>query len=104
PGALICPSSNFTPDTYTGNQSVGQAPGLQCNFSTTNNLAYSIEAAYGSTAAGSAVDQGFKWIPAAWTANMAMAADMNPGTSSSGSQSLTAGTNVMSVRTSSSSK
>jgi len=104
PGALICPSSNFTPDTYTGNQAVGQAPGLQCNFSTTNNLAYSIESAYGSTVAGAAVDQGFKWIPAAWTANMAMAADMNPGTSSAGSQSLISGLNVMSVRTSSATK
>ena len=104
PGALICPSSNFTPDTYTANQAIGQAPGLQCNFSTTNNLAYSIETAYGDANAGKAVDQGFKWIPAAWTANMAMAADMNPGTSSAGSQSLSSGLMVMSVRTSSSSK
>ena len=104
PGALICPSSNFTPDTYTANQAVGQAPGLQSNFSTTNTLAYSIEAAYGSTTAGSAVDQGFKWIPAAWTANMALAADINPGTSANGSQSISGAASVLNVRTSSSTK
>ena len=104
PGALICPSSNFSPDTYTARPTIGAAAGLQSNFSTTNNLAYSIEAAYGSTVAGAAVDQGFKWIPAAWTASMAMAADMNPGTSTAGTQSLVAGDNVMSVRTSSSTK
>ena len=94
---FTCPSANFEADQYK----VGtiHTPQAQGNFSATNNLAYSMEPAYGSTATGQAVDQGFKWTVAAWTADMALAADMNPGTVSTNGSAT-----IMTVRSTSSSK
>ena len=95
---FTCPSANFEADQYkVGAIHTAQAQG---NFSATNNLAYSMEPAYGNSASGQAVDQGFKWTVAAWTADMALCADMNPGTAASTGSSAT----VLTVRSTSSSK
>jgi prepilin-type N-terminal cleavage/methylation domain-containing protein len=93
---LTCPSANWTPDGYsvgTIHTALGQG-----NFSATNNLGYSIEPAYPSSVAGAAVDQGFKWTVASWTADMAIAADLCPPPTNG----TTGGTVVTVVSTSSS--
>jgi prepilin-type N-terminal cleavage/methylation domain-containing protein/prepilin-type processing-associated H-X9-DG protein len=95
---FTCPSANFEADQYKVNTI--HTPNAQGNFTATNNLAYSIEPAYGSTTTGAAVDQGFKWTVAAWTADMALCADMNPGTAASPGTS----SSILTVRSTSSSK
>jgi len=67
---FTCPSANFEADQYK--VTTIHTPQAQSNFSATNNLAYSMEPGYGNSAAGKAVDQGFKWTVAAWTADMAL--------------------------------
>jgi prepilin-type N-terminal cleavage/methylation domain-containing protein/prepilin-type processing-associated H-X9-DG protein len=97
---FTCPSANFEADQYKGNTNSNvHTPQAQANFSATNNLAYSIEPAYGNSATGQAVDQGFKWTVAAWTADMALAADLNPGTTAP-----SGGMTPLTVRSTSSSK
>jgi len=95
---FTCPSANFEADQYK--VTTIHTPQAQSNFSATNNLAYSMEPGYGNSAAGKAVDQGFKWTVAAWTADMALAADMNPGTVTSSGTAAT----ILTVRSTSSSK
>jgi prepilin-type N-terminal cleavage/methylation domain-containing protein/prepilin-type processing-associated H-X9-DG protein len=96
---LTCPSANWTPDGYTAALTIHTALG-QSNFSTTNNLGYSIEPAYGSSTPGQAIDMGFKWTVAAWTADMAIAADICPPATNS----TNGGATVSSVKSTSSSK
>jgi prepilin-type N-terminal cleavage/methylation domain-containing protein/prepilin-type processing-associated H-X9-DG protein len=91
---FTCPSANFEADSYTVN-TAARTPQGQGNFSATTNLAYSIEPAYPSAAA---LNLGFKWTDAGWTADMAMAADMNPGDTGPG------GGGPLNVRSTSSSK
>lgn len=71
---FTCPSANWEADSYKANATI-HTPQGQSNFSTTNNLAYSVEPAYPNS---TALNLGFKWTDSAWTADMAMAADLNP--------------------------
>jgi prepilin-type processing-associated H-X9-DG protein len=73
---LICPSYSNVPDQY--NASGNGTPGnvlYQCNFSNTNTLSYSIQNAYATPASG------FAWS-SVMDADVAIAADMNPGITS----------------------
>ena len=97
---FVCPSSNNEADNYKAFPNGPFTAQNQSNFTTLNSLSYSIEPGYGSSATGGAVDQGFKWTVAAWTADMALCADMNPGTSASTGTSA----NILTVKSTSSSK
>jgi len=81
---FICPSGNATLDTYTTGTAKGNKLG-QCNFSATNNLSYSIENAYPSAAA---VNSGFRWNNTLG-ADMAIAADINPGVNAASNSNVT---------------
>jgi len=99
-GVFVCPSSNISADTYTTGSPKGNKLG-QCNFSTTNNLSYSIECAYPTT---NAVNSGFRWN-AAMSPDIAIAADINPGVngaiSNVGTPSSTSATSSMQLGNSS---
>ena len=84
-GIFVCPSSNATPDTFSKGTTVGNKM-YQCNFSTTGNLSYSIQDAYPGT---TAVNAGFRWNNTI-LADMAIAADINPGVNTASNSNVLA--------------
>lgn len=71
---FVCPSGNQSVDTFTTGTPKGNKLS-QCDFSAPTNLSYSIEVAYPNTGA---VNAGFRWNNTLG-ADMAIAADLNPG-------------------------
>jgi prepilin-type N-terminal cleavage/methylation domain-containing protein/prepilin-type processing-associated H-X9-DG protein len=87
---FVCPSSNAEPDSYqippVANRGNVQ---YQCNFSGANNFinrncSYSIQNMYPST---TAINAGFRWTNTL-TADFAIMADINPGTTGNNNATL----------------
>jgi len=87
---FVCPSSTYTPDAYkfTGTTMTGNKLG-QVNWTLYSNLSYSIENPYPTTTAISASPP-FNWSPnpPVGGSEYAIAADLNPGTTTTGSNSM----------------
>ena len=80
PAAMVCPSSNATPDVYPANGTLPPGPASYDGWTQNpmvNCLSYSIECQYPSS---SALSNGWKWSAAIDPA-YAIAADINPGNS-----------------------
>jgi prepilin-type N-terminal cleavage/methylation domain-containing protein/prepilin-type processing-associated H-X9-DG protein len=83
---FVCPSSNNTPDQFTTGTPTGNKM-QQSNFSLVNNVSYSIQVAYPNDAC---ISTGYSWNNSIrGSGDMAIAADINPGQTSTHTSDIT---------------